>query len=119
LIGTGSNSPFFKGGKGDLSNQIRSAINLATCNKANTHIIKSSKQQTSRAYFFQKNLNSQMNPSLLFSSERLGFRLWQEKDLPEFSAMNADAETMRYFEKPLSAEESQAMMERMHKNVRR
>ena len=29
--------------------------------------------------------------------------------------MNADAETMRYFEKLLSAEESQAMMERMHK----
>jgi RimJ/RimL family protein N-acetyltransferase len=29
--------------------------------------------------------------------------------------MNADNETMRYFEKPLSVEESQAMMERMHK----
>jgi RimJ/RimL family protein N-acetyltransferase len=56
-----------------------------------------------------------MNPSLLFSSERLDFRLWQEKDLPEFSAMNADAETMRYFEKPLSTEESQATMDRMNK----
>jgi RimJ/RimL family protein N-acetyltransferase len=55
-----------------------------------------------------------MNPSLLFSSERLGFRLWQDKDLPEFAAMNADTETMRYFDKPLSAEESQAMMERMN-----
>jgi uncharacterized protein YeeX (DUF496 family) len=29
--------------------------------------------------------------------------------------MNADTETMRYFEKPLSIEESQAMMDRMHK----
>jgi RimJ/RimL family protein N-acetyltransferase len=56
-----------------------------------------------------------MNPALLFSSERLGFRLWQEKDLHALSTMNADAETMRYFEKPLSVEESQAMMERMHK----
>jgi len=51
-----------------------------------------------------------MNPFRLFSSARLGFRLWQEKDLPEFFAMNADAETMRYFEKPFSVEESQAMM---------
>ena len=30
-------------------------------------------------------------------------------------AMNADNETMRYFEKPLSVEESQAMMDRMRK----
>ena len=64
---------------------------------------------------FLENLNSQINPSLLFSSERLGFRLWKEKDLPALSAMNADNKTMRYFEKPLSVEESQAMMDRMHK----
>ncbi len=55
-----------------------------------------------------------MNSSFLFTSPRLGFRLWQDSDLPSFSAMNADEETMRYFEKPLSEEESKAMMERMN-----
>lgn len=50
----------------------------------------------------------------LFSSPRLGFRTWLESDLEEFSQMNADPETMKYFEKPLIEEESQAMMERMN-----
>jgi len=56
-----------------------------------------------------------MNLSFLFTSPRLGFRLWQDSDLPSFSAMNADEETMHYFEKPLSEEESKAMMARMNK----
>jgi len=56
-----------------------------------------------------------MNSNYLFTSSRLGFRLWQDSDLPSFSAMNADEEAMRYFEKPLSEEESKAMMERMNK----
>jgi RimJ/RimL family protein N-acetyltransferase len=51
----------------------------------------------------------------LFTSDRLGFRLWQDSDLSVFAAMNADEETMYYFEKPLSEEESIAMMERMNK----
>jgi len=55
-----------------------------------------------------------MNSTHLFTSPRLGFRLWQDSDLPSFSAMNADKETMRYFEKPLSKEESKKMMERMN-----
>ncbi len=55
-----------------------------------------------------------MDPSYLFTSSRLGFRLWRDTDLPDFSAMNADGETMYYFEKPLSEEESKAMMERMN-----
>jgi len=56
-----------------------------------------------------------MTVSHLFTSTRLGFRLWQDSDLPSFSAMNADEETMHYFKKPLSEEESKAMMERMNK----
>lgn len=55
-----------------------------------------------------------MNPSYLFTSSRLGFRLWQDSDLLSFSAMNADKETMRYFEKSLTEDESKAMMERMN-----
>jgi RimJ/RimL family protein N-acetyltransferase len=56
-----------------------------------------------------------MTPTYLFTSSRLGFRLWRDSDLTKFSAMNADEETMFYFEKPLSEEESKAMMERMNK----
>ncbi|WP_296701583.1 GNAT family N-acetyltransferase [Algoriphagus sp.] len=54
-------------------------------------------------------------PSYLFSSPNLGFRTWLDSDLEVFSQMNADLETMKYFEKPLSKEESQAMMERMNR----
>lgn len=56
-----------------------------------------------------------MSPSYLFTSSRLGFRLWQDSDLPSFSAMNADAETMRYFDKSLTEEESKAMMDRLNR----
>ncbi|MHA7128885.1 GNAT family N-acetyltransferase [Algoriphagus namhaensis] len=56
-----------------------------------------------------------MNPSYLFTSPRLGFRLWRESDLPPFAAMNADQETMKYFAKPLTTEESRAMMDRMNR----
>ncbi|MEN2283221.1 GNAT family N-acetyltransferase [Algoriphagus sp. SE2] len=51
----------------------------------------------------------------LFTSPRLGFRTWKDSDLDVFSEMNSDPETMKYFEKPLSKEESKAMMERMNK----
>lgn len=50
----------------------------------------------------------------LFSSSRLGFRLWQESDLPLFSEMNADPETMKYFANTLTEKESEAMMTRMN-----
>lgn len=53
--------------------------------------------------------------SHLFTSSHLGFRTWLESDLEAFSQMNADPEIMKYFEKPLSIEESQAMMERMNR----
>ncbi|SIN67552.1 GNAT family N-acetyltransferase [Algoriphagus halophilus] len=53
--------------------------------------------------------------SYLFTSTHLGFRTWINSDLEQFSAMNSDPETMKYFEKPLNTEESKAMMERMNK----
>lgn len=49
----------------------------------------------------------------LFTSTRLGFRTWQPFDLDDFAAINADRDVMRFFPKPLSREETQAMMDRM------
>lgn len=51
----------------------------------------------------------------LFTTPRLGFRPWKEDDLPAFAAMNSDPDVMRFFQKPLSEEESTAMMERMNR----
>ncbi|MFM7627913.1 MAG: GNAT family N-acetyltransferase; N-acetyltransferase [Algoriphagus sp.] len=53
-----------------------------------------------------------MNP-YLFTSPRLGFRLWQSRDLQAFAAINSDPEVMRFFQKPLEEEETLALMERM------
>ncbi len=55
-----------------------------------------------------------MNP-YLFTTPRLGFRTWQPTDLDGFAAINADPEIMRFFQKPLSREETQSMMDRMQK----
>lgn len=49
----------------------------------------------------------------LFTTPRLGFRTWQSFDLDDFAAINADREVMRFFQKPLSREETQAMIDRM------
>jgi RimJ/RimL family protein N-acetyltransferase len=43
----------------------------------------------------------------------LGFRLWQEDDLPAFAAQNADARVMEFFPAPWSFEESRAAIERL------
>ena len=51
----------------------------------------------------------------LFRSARLGFRRWQETDLDAFTAINTDPEVMRFFEKPLPREDTQAMMTRMER----
>ncbi len=53
-----------------------------------------------------------MNP-YLFTSPRLGFRTWQPFDLDDFAAINADKEVMRFFQNPLSRDETQAMIDRM------
>ncbi|MFN3997765.1 GNAT family N-acetyltransferase [Algoriphagus sp.] len=51
----------------------------------------------------------------IFTSPRLGFRTWQTFDLDDFAAINLDPEVMRFFQKPLSREETQAMMNRMER----
>jgi RimJ/RimL family protein N-acetyltransferase len=51
----------------------------------------------------------------LFTTPRLGFRTWQGFDLDDFAAINSDPEVMRFFQKPLSREETQAMMDRMQR----
>jgi RimJ/RimL family protein N-acetyltransferase len=56
-----------------------------------------------------------MDSLYLFQSKRLGFRPWLPSDLPAFSAMNADEETMTFFQHPLSKKESQGLMDRMTK----
>lgn len=54
-----------------------------------------------------------MDSPYLFQSKRLGFRPWLPSDLPAFSVMNADPETMTFFQHPLSKKESKALMDRM------
>lgn len=50
----------------------------------------------------------------LFTSERLGFRTWNEGDKPMFNAMNADPEVMRHFPSgPLSEEASTDFLVRL------
>ncbi|UZD24233.1 GNAT family N-acetyltransferase [Algoriphagus halophytocola] len=56
-----------------------------------------------------------MDQPYLFTSQRLGFRTWHPTDLELFAEMNADRETMQFFQKALNQTESQAMMDRMNK----
>ena len=54
--------------------------------------------------------------SYLFTSKRLGFRNWQEKDKLPFSKMNADNEVMKYFPNTLTKKENDALVDRLHKH---
>ena len=56
-----------------------------------------------------------MGINYLFTTERLGFRTWQNFDLDDFTSINADPEVMHFFQKPYTREETQAMMDRMQK----
>lgn len=56
-------------------------------------------------------MNTQQN--YLFTSERLGFRNWQDSDLDAFAAMNADADVMEFFPNTLTHESSQKLMQRL------
>ena len=56
-----------------------------------------------------------MGINYLFNTDRLGFRTWQNFDLDDFTAINADQEVMHFFQKPYTREETQAMMVRMQK----
>lgn len=51
-----------------------------------------------------------MRSSYLFTSERLGFRDWNDSDSDFFSGMNADPVVMEYFPKCLSKNESNSFM---------
>ncbi len=57
-------------------------------------------------------------PNYLFTSARLGFRPWEETDLPRLIAMNADPVVMEYFEDTMTAEESSAFFERMERSIK-
>lgn len=52
------------------------------------------------------------NPKHLFQSARLGFRNWNDADLPPFAKMNADVEVMRYFPSTRSVEESKEFLDK-------
>ena len=56
-----------------------------------------------------------MNPSYLFTTPRLGLRLWRTEDLTPFSEINADPETMRFFQNTYSIEDTLEMMNRMQR----
>jgi len=53
-----------------------------------------------------------MDGEYLFQSDRIGFRDWTIDDLPDFSAMSADEEVMRYLVKTLTPEESEEFIRR-------
>ncbi len=56
-----------------------------------------------------------MKSNYLFTSPRLGFKAWEESDLPKLIEMNLDAEVMEFFEDVMTAEQSTAFFERMKK----
>ena len=50
-------------------------------------------------------------------TERTILRQWKESDLPTWIALNQDPEVMRYFERPLSADESIATAQRISHRI--
>ena len=54
-----------------------------------------------------------MPSKYLFTSARLGFRNWQDEDLPLLLALNQDKEVMRYFPEIRDVQESIKWMDRM------
>ncbi len=51
----------------------------------------------------------------IFTSERLGFKLWEEHHLEPFTEMNSDEETMRFFVETMDSEKSRKKMLQMNK----
>lgn len=49
----------------------------------------------------------------LFTTPRLGFRLWRDDDLEPFAEQNADPRVMEFFPAPWTVEESRAAMDRL------
>lgn len=54
-----------------------------------------------------------MAHSYLFESERLTFRNWENSDLDQIAAMNANAQVMEYFPKTLSKDESKKFLTKL------
>lgn len=55
-----------------------------------------------------------INSPYLFTSERLGFRNWTEKDLPFLTRMNSDPRVMRYFPGLYIKEDNQRFIRKMN-----
>jgi len=55
------------------------------------------------------------NPSYLFTSERLGFRAWQQEDIDAMQEINSDARVMEFFPALLTMEQTKAFIERMNR----
>lgn len=55
-----------------------------------------------------------MNQKYIIQTPRLGFRKWQESDLPLLCAMNKDALVMKYFPNILTEFESEQMFDRIN-----
>jgi RimJ/RimL family protein N-acetyltransferase len=53
--------------------------------------------------------------SYILSTPRLGLRKWIDSDLEPFVRMNEDPEVMRYFPRPMTAEESKVFISRIEK----
>ena len=49
----------------------------------------------------------------LFTSDRLGFRRWNEEDAEAFSQLNADSDVMEFMPKILSRKDSDAFLARI------
>ena len=54
-----------------------------------------------------------MKKEYLFTSDRLGFRNWTVDDTEAFAQINADADVMQYFPKPLTYKETEDFVERL------
>ncbi|GAB5525626.1 MAG: GNAT family N-acetyltransferase [Roseivirga sp.] len=54
----------------------------------------------------------------LFQSPRLGFRTWQENDLPPFTELNADEEVMEFFPSTLSLQQTKEAIGRYQRHFK-
>lgn len=54
-----------------------------------------------------------MKNKYIFQSKRLGFRTWQDSDLPSLSAINSDPEVMKFFPSIPSSEDTWNFIQRM------
>lgn len=57
-----------------------------------------------------------LNSKYLFTSERIGFRNWNDNDLEEFAKINADPEVMEHFPKQLTVTETFDFIQRLKRH---